>query len=281
MELKYSAPSFPPELERQIFEICALSRPVVIPRLMLVAWRVKEWVEPLLYRTIALDLPSPIAGFPVFTSQNLLAVMQRKPESFFQHAVSDLLLLGHPRTDILSVCTGVKNLSIDYLTMDDESIPLLATFPLTHLYIEVVPLLHALTPTSPLFSQMTHLELFDGEDDPIISTGLPLLPRLTHVSFANRGFLRSCLDLLETSNSLSVLVCLDNEEMLSGEAESLSTDLRFVAMSLIYYGKDWQMGAHSGEDYWSRAERFIAQRRSGEIDAIEYRIIEPEHFHSP
>ncbi|KAJ6550992.1 hypothetical protein DFH09DRAFT_603625 [Mycena vulgaris] len=266
-----SAPLFPPELERQIFEICALSRPVVIPRLMLVAWRVKEWVEPLLYRTIALNLSKPIVGFPIFTSQNLLAGMQRKPASFFHHAVHHLLLLGHPRTDILSVCTGVKNLSIDYLAMDDECIPLLATFPLTHLYIEFAPLLYALTPTSPLFSQMTHLELFDAEDWPIISTSLPLLPRLTHLSFANEGFLRSCLDLLETSNSLSVLVYLNYDKV-----ESLSTDLRFVAMSLIYYGKDWQMGAHSGGDYWSRAEHFIAKRRSGDIPASEYWVSEDE-----
>ncbi|KAJ7301798.1 hypothetical protein DFH08DRAFT_827183 [Mycena albidolilacea] len=31
---------------------------------------------------------------------------------------------------------------------------------------------------------------------------------------------------------------------------------------------DWQMGAHMGRDYWSRAERFIALRRSGEIDGV-------------
>ncbi|KAJ7030740.1 hypothetical protein C8F04DRAFT_1236406 [Mycena alexandri] len=29
---------------------------------------------------------------------------------------------------------------------------------------------------------------------------------------------------------------------------------------------DWQMGLHSGSEYWSRTEKFIAQRRSGAID---------------
>jgi hypothetical protein len=38
-----SAPMLPLELEREIFEICAYLRPVSIPRLMLVACRVKEW----------------------------------------------------------------------------------------------------------------------------------------------------------------------------------------------------------------------------------------------
>ncbi|KAJ7131272.1 hypothetical protein C8R44DRAFT_871785 [Mycena epipterygia] len=37
------------ELERKIFELAALSRPKAIPTLMRVAWRVKLWVEPLLY----------------------------------------------------------------------------------------------------------------------------------------------------------------------------------------------------------------------------------------
>jgi hypothetical protein len=35
--------SLPPELERVVFEISALSRPIDIPNLMLIAWRVKEW----------------------------------------------------------------------------------------------------------------------------------------------------------------------------------------------------------------------------------------------
>jgi hypothetical protein len=38
-----SLPTLPSELEREIFEICAVSRPVCIPKLVLVAQRVKEW----------------------------------------------------------------------------------------------------------------------------------------------------------------------------------------------------------------------------------------------
>jgi hypothetical protein len=43
MKLSSLAVELPLELERHIFEICALSRPVGIPKLMLVGWRVKEW----------------------------------------------------------------------------------------------------------------------------------------------------------------------------------------------------------------------------------------------
>jgi hypothetical protein len=37
------SPTLPRELEREIFELCDLSRPTFIPKLMLVAQRVKEW----------------------------------------------------------------------------------------------------------------------------------------------------------------------------------------------------------------------------------------------
>ena len=36
-------PRLPPELERVIFEIAALSYPTTTPNLMLIAWRVKNW----------------------------------------------------------------------------------------------------------------------------------------------------------------------------------------------------------------------------------------------
>ncbi|KAJ7669851.1 hypothetical protein DFH06DRAFT_1320898 [Mycena polygramma] len=40
------------------------------------------------------------------------------------------------------------------------------------------------------------------------------------------------------------------------------------------YEKDWQMGAHTGADYWARAEAFVALRRSGEIDPLDCEIKE-------
>ncbi|KAJ6574558.1 hypothetical protein B0H19DRAFT_1254249 [Mycena capillaripes] len=49
------SPPLPPELERKIFEICTYAQPVSIPNLMLVAARVKEWLEPLLYVTIVVE----------------------------------------------------------------------------------------------------------------------------------------------------------------------------------------------------------------------------------
>ncbi|KAJ7095067.1 hypothetical protein C8R44DRAFT_813875 [Mycena epipterygia] len=53
MDLQLSiAPRLPPELERLVFESAALSHATDIPNLILVAWRIKNWVEPLLYRAV-------------------------------------------------------------------------------------------------------------------------------------------------------------------------------------------------------------------------------------
>jgi hypothetical protein len=56
-----SSPILPPELERQNSEFCALSLPVFIPTLMLVAKRVTEWY--------ALSLPKIEDRLPIIVIQ--------------------------------------------------------------------------------------------------------------------------------------------------------------------------------------------------------------------
>ncbi|KAJ7461228.1 hypothetical protein FB451DRAFT_1405086 [Mycena latifolia] len=260
----HPAPAFPPELERQVFEICALSRPVFIPTLMLVAWRVKEWVEPLLYRTMALDFTRPMDGFPVFTTEILLTAIGRKPPSFFREAVRNLLILTHISIDVLKVvlpvCTGVQNLCVEFL--DAEMVPLFAPLVLDHLYIKQDPF-RVLSPLHPLFSQITHVEMVFSRDDAQMWTAFTLLPRLTHLCFSrhDENLVPISLRLLESCKFLLVLVVIVFTPLPLEVSASLSQDLRFLTMPLRYYGKDWQMGVHSGNDYWSRAESFIAKRR--------------------
>ncbi|KAJ7480301.1 hypothetical protein B0H11DRAFT_1916041 [Mycena galericulata] len=62
------------------------------------------------------------------------------------------------------------------------------------------------------------------------------------------------------------------------ELKDLAKDPHFVQMACSHYIKDWQMGALTGVDYWSRAEEFIAKRRSGKIDPLQYLIEVDEKF---
>ncbi|KAJ7847805.1 hypothetical protein B0H14DRAFT_3453508 [Mycena olivaceomarginata] len=47
----------PVELERKIFEIAAQSNSMFIPTLLLVAHRVKTWLEPMLYSVVVFSDP--------------------------------------------------------------------------------------------------------------------------------------------------------------------------------------------------------------------------------
>jgi hypothetical protein len=44
------------------------------------------------------------------------------------------------------------------------------------------------------------------------------------------------------------------------DEQELAKDSRFVAMGCQSRTKDWRMGAHTGVDYWSRAEDFVSKQ---------------------
>ncbi|KAJ7461168.1 hypothetical protein FB451DRAFT_1562985 [Mycena latifolia] len=278
-------PTFPSELEREIFEICALSRPISIPKLMLVAWRVKEWIEPILYRTITIGSGvEPEETHPIFpTAKILFKAVRHKPSTFLQNTVRNLYLLNHFVDDfpaLLASCKGLENLWMRALTAgrdDSVLLPLFASFRLKHLYSNVNWFLRAFPPTHPFFSQITHLELFDYVDDTTISS-LSLIPQLTHLSFTQSPFIPMCLHILDTYPSLCVLVFLDRwrGDLFGIYAPALANDVRFVVIRHRGFLQDWHRGVSTGSDYWRRAEIFIAKRRSGEIDAPRFEILEHE-----
>ncbi|KAF7369364.1 hypothetical protein MVEN_00265000 [Mycena venus] len=283
MDPESPQPLLPAELERQIFEICASSRPVDIPKLMLVAWRVKEWLEPLLYRTMAVEHDpnlSLMKELPCVTGQLMLSVIQAKPAHFLRDTVRHLYLrdvLGESFVAILSACTGVENLWMGDIVADWT--PVLASLPLKHFYGHLHSLLRVFPPTHHVFSQITHIELLGYAslqlpDNVEIWSALGLFPQLTHLSFNDGDFIPVCSRFFETCKSLVVLISLNApiRMIYTLHAEALAQDPRFVTMNCVEFLKDWQMGAHTGRDYWSRAERFISQRRSGEVAALRYEV---------
>ncbi|KAJ7778965.1 hypothetical protein B0H16DRAFT_1500619 [Mycena metata] len=278
MNQTLAGPRLPPELERQIFELCASARPVAIPKLMLVAWRVKEWIEPLLYHTIMVCQSTPVDGYHSLTPETLTALLRLKPADFFRDSVRNLLLHAVSQSvvaSVLAVCTGVESL---WAPMASSVLGPTTGLPLKHLYTNFSPLFESVHPGDPLFSQLTHLELIGivnvGVDIPSI---LSLLPKLSHLAFNDEEFTPHCPGVLEQCKSLAVLVSLGNP-LVPGMAfheyeQDLSKDIRFVVLFSSWF-KDWQMGVRSNSDYWLRAENFIAQRRSGAIDAAQYEVFD-------
>ncbi|KAJ7620356.1 hypothetical protein FB45DRAFT_150057 [Roridomyces roridus] len=175
--LSDDGPVFPPEIERHIFELCALGRPVLVPKLILVAWRIKHWIEPILYRTMD--------GYRAFTSEALLSAIHTKPPGFIATAVQNLSIYDSAAgyEEILSACTGVINLRV--LSMDTA---FSAHIPSTLMQLYVYDFPHQ--SSAFLFSQLTHLDVmgFLDIDLDAFHSSVALLPHLTHVSFPDRDY---------------------------------------------------------------------------------------------
>ncbi|KAJ7161920.1 hypothetical protein C8R43DRAFT_991770 [Mycena crocata] len=276
-------------VEKEIFEHCTRDRPTQVPKLMRVAQRVKERVEPFLYRTIHLSTPGstwatrenskPIDGYPKLTIDTLLAAIKSKPAAFFEKAVNNLLVVDTYGCEaVLGACTGIENLWIRDLCIRNPTdvkrnislVPFMERLRLKHLYADPTPLLRANSLSAPLFSELTHLELLT--DYAPQGNGswpeLSLLPKLTHLSFSSPHLFTTCFDVLNASKSLSVVVLLlppPTSNIEYSDPCLLWIDPRFVMIKGPFaFGpalQDWQMGAHSGRDYWARADEMIAKRR--------------------
>ncbi|KAJ7445079.1 hypothetical protein FB451DRAFT_1376267 [Mycena latifolia] len=294
-------PRLPTDLEREIFETCALSRPVIVPTLMLVAWRVKNWVEPLLYRIICMAHTPPLdnLGLPHFTSDVLFRLVNERPMSLVGNSMRHLYLWtppedgehGIPRTRhraninaILPACKGVTSLFI---------VPGEAQFcsALGDMYSRT--LLRLAVDISDLFTRyhegfayhlfhnITHLEVFD--DEQLLSASmwqeLTLVPRLTHLSFWSKVFLDGRAGAILTAcPRLQYLAFLSSSPVVNTPVapacDRLASDSRFVVVVLLDFERDWMRGALTGHDYWARAEAFVAAKRAGEIASSAYQAIE-------
>ncbi|KAJ7692597.1 hypothetical protein B0H17DRAFT_1061330 [Mycena rosella] len=273
----------PLELERHIFELAALSRPVSIPTLLRVAWRIKHWLERMLYMTLVVGVKDPLDGVPSCSVEIFKRIARTKPV-FLHDFVRNLMVERIPPEDmrfILSMCRAVENLHIlPNASLGPAEHPVISTMPLRHLYCHLRTL-DQLIPFESfrhlLFRNITHLELFGGfheedrEDEGLVHwTGLAALPHLTHLAL-NSYLFHTCTKILTAYKSLFALLILHPPPThYSMELASLIDDPRFVMMSLPDFTDDWQRGILVGEDYWARADAFITKRMSGEIDRRDF-----------
>ncbi|KAJ7659096.1 hypothetical protein DFH06DRAFT_1297288 [Mycena polygramma] len=273
-------PNLPPELERHIFELAALSRPVLIPSMMRVAWRVKQWTEPLLYRTLAFGVK--IDGLPIFRPEIFTQIAGTKPHLLA--SVRNVMALWVPKTtkDIIRACPRIENLvlmSAHYRSSGHLPPPGFDKLSLKRLHCSLDALYDPSLLTTLAFApllHLTHLELFTDlysdslPEDLTPWTMLGTLSSLTHLALNDHSHgnqLPVCLHLLAICGCLSTLILLDPSHYEGyAELDLLCTDPRFVMMSRISWTNDWLQGILRGVDYWARADLFIAKRLAGEIE---------------
>ncbi|KAJ6563386.1 hypothetical protein DFH09DRAFT_1159045, partial [Mycena vulgaris] len=246
-----ATPSLPRELERHIFKIVALSRPVSIPKLMRVAWR------PLLYRTLVMSGEvNSIEGIPPFTMETFDRIARTKPVSFLRDSVRNVVVEMIDREQIktiLATCAGIENLWITTIgSPTTPPFPAVHPISLRHLYCD--------------------LAQFCGA-----ANGVTALAHLTHLTVDTLNIIPSCSHLLEGCKTLRALIIVDVlpvTDMPVLPLDSFARDPRFVVMPLRNYIVDWLRGVLTERDYWTRADEFIAKRISGEIARSVYSLIE-------
>ncbi|KAJ7153895.1 hypothetical protein C8R43DRAFT_1235300 [Mycena crocata] len=267
-------PRLPVELEREIFELSAHTHPVGVPTLLLVARRVKIWLEPILYRTLIVCerrgfyLESP----PMITLRKLVELVDSRPATFFHEHVRNLYcdtMPGYSTTVILRKCSGTQNLYLSTASVA-EYLSELAEMPLRRLAIWLREDLFESSYSTRALSSITHLHLHDNwmyftADDHKQFAGLATIPCITHLSFSELGCQYPALFAyaLEHCPHLKVLVLVCSElEDLDGELDTtFAHDSRFVQLLVDDYRGDWEKGALGGEDYWSRADVIVRERQ--------------------
>jgi len=263
----------PPELEREIFEFAGLSSPGFVPTLMLVSREVCQWMEPHLYHIMIFTLPQ--APF-------LLTALRTKPPSFISSNVRKLFLTDGPETNvsladmqtILSACTGTTELFL--AARGRALLPLIGGMPLQRLSANIPSLFTGSVDFKhPLFSNLTHLCVFPlMRDDATPWVELRRVRHLTHLSFHVVKMVEVLREILERCPNLRVLVNFYFSTSTVGAQRTadseLAQDVRYVRMKRGFYAKDWKVGAYTGQDYWGRAEEWVAKRTLGKVHQLEY-----------
>ncbi|KAJ6496265.1 hypothetical protein C8R45DRAFT_985425 [Mycena sanguinolenta] len=277
-------PTLPPELERMIFEMAAYSCPAKIPILMLTAWRVKDWLEPVLYRVACIyAIPDEDYGFPVVSADVLLGAIGNRRSSLL-HAV-EYFFLGEPLAssessvvDFLSACPHITHLfSSGSLIINSNLEAVTSLHRLRRLALDSTTFPQFSDFAHPLFRNVTHLELLDvirvpDIDDPPYAS-LALVPNLTHISFNYTPLFSEVYPLLEKMPHLQCIVLLS---MLFRRQQSMPDprplDDRFVHIGQTDFFLEWLNSAYGRGDYWEIAEALIAARRSGRVSSSLYSV---------
>ncbi|KAJ6476343.1 hypothetical protein C8R45DRAFT_1102600 [Mycena sanguinolenta] len=266
-------PVFPLELEREIFEIAALSDSNTLPSLLRVARRVLEWIEPLLYRVIVLDgLARADACHRVLELKpTVLAIGVRHlflnaSSKWEEEDVHSLLRLCAPQLLSLAVVAPLQQPTL---------IPILLHMVQLRRWVGSLKGLFgsyaAIDLSLPCFRTVTHMDIFDDfEDDNegMICAALAALPCLTHLCL-NGGSLDLIPRLLVHCVQIQVVVSMHIGIIRVREiaANPPTADARFVVSRTGSYWGDWELGAQGKTDFWAAAEAFIARKRRGEIEA--------------
>ncbi|KAF7325027.1 Auxin efflux carrier transmembrane protein [Mycena kentingensis (nom. inval.)] len=278
----------PPEMERVIFELAAWNDTPTTLSLLLVAHRVRIWIEPLLYRVLN---PSNIEGFDALISTG-------KPASFTQHLLVNTVYVEPEKLNrIIRSLPNLTSLAV-WISLGSQTdffdgLGAGGTPPLARLSLGCLQSAFPNPASIGPLRQLTHLELYDYSScSDIMLPTLASLPSLTHLAFGTNQFSRNLVvaALQDCLHLRVVAIAIENEVIRvryrdpgttsdSQTRETVEADIRdprfcVVQPRYLDFGKDWLSGAWGGRDFWVEAEERVAMRtRECEIQQHGWGII--------
>ncbi|KAJ7150618.1 hypothetical protein C8R46DRAFT_1229550 [Mycena filopes] len=185
-------PRLPLDLERLIFETAALAHPASIPALMRIAWRVKSWTEPHLYRLVSSTHPRtptlPIAPLSSILASALSPSLPSLKSPAVLRGVHHLFLCAPSSSDV------PQDPALDLAALL-AALPALASL---FLYVPPAP---ARAPSASVYTSLLRLRDDKDKDNALLPglRSLVLQPRTLLTLPASHALLRSIthLELLE------------------------------------------------------------------------------------
>ncbi|KAJ7266172.1 hypothetical protein C8J57DRAFT_1469958 [Mycena rebaudengoi] len=233
----------PVELERLVFELAAETRPT-IPHLILVAQRVRAWLEPLLYRVLQLSSP--------YLAARVMKSVKTKPAPFLASTVRHVLVNARTYSldlemfeSFLKSCSGITSLSIEGDIIGANLLPVLGNMRVQRLSVNMEQLFRdkverpifgdeqifghdddnedddhnkedwAVDLQHPLFAAASHLDIFDyfdiEKEEPEAMRWLKhlsALPALTHLAFSSPPNPQVMYSVLDSCPRIDVLLIM-------------------------------------------------------------------------
>ncbi|KAJ7617737.1 hypothetical protein FB45DRAFT_1063362 [Roridomyces roridus] len=302
----HGPPRLPIDLERKIFEMVVtspMSSKASTPRdyppaealvCMLVAWRVKHWVEPFIHRVICLSRLADTQcimraeGFPSIWVEPLLDRIHTKGPSFFRYTTHIFLENWASETKafgtVVDACPSVHTLFFNPARGDPENLPILNRMQsLTRLaFTSVLFPDGPIDFSQPLFRNLTHLEVAQNWSPAVsahIGGHLALLPNLTHFAFwSDHIDIPVNSQIVENTRLKCIVWIIADAIARKGipETHPSAEDDRFVMVRVKNLRRAWFRGAAGRRDHWQLAEEFIAKKRRGEIGREQYCTVDPD-----
>ncbi|KAJ7843660.1 hypothetical protein B0H14DRAFT_1011672 [Mycena olivaceomarginata] len=246
----------PAELQRQVFELAAFLHPECLLELVLVAWRIKEWMQPLLYRTLSIHPRIVQSEFPRLSLGAVAKLSTSQPDALRAHTRHICFVDFRPddvapAADFLALCPVTVDLAFIDTPWWVAYPDMLGTLPLQRFAFCPYSLDRELRPapfdgTRAIFSEVTHLDIVDWEFAHWSDwSGLAQMLKLTHLSTAHPMSRAVVLGILEHCELLEVLVLRYRAQWRLDEDHKsavVTEDPRFVMLVVEDHLAEWKSG---------------------------------------